>query len=113
MANKAKGGFQLKGEALEMVATRFRALSSPTRLKILMHLFNGTTTITELVKETGLSQPNVAKHIGLLNEAHIITRNREGLHVYYALGDDSLPALVEDAYNALANQYAQRSRLFK
>jgi DNA-binding transcriptional ArsR family regulator len=113
MVNKAKGGFQLMGESLEMVAARFRALSSPTRLKILEHLFGGEKTIPELVKETGLSQPNIGKHIGLLSETGVLTRRREGLHVYYGLGDDSLPSLVKDAYNALAKQFAQRSRLFK
>ena len=113
MAKKATGDFQLKGEALRMVAARFKALSEPARMKILMQLFDGEKTVSEMVKETGLSQPNIAKHLGLLNETGLLTKRREGLHVYYGLDDDSLPPLVEDAYNSLAKQFAERSRLFK
>ena len=113
MAKKAAGGFQLKGEALGMVAARFKALSEPTRMKILLQVFDGEKTVSELVKETGLSQPNIAKHMGLLSETGLLTKRREGLHVYYGLGDDSIPSLVEDAYNALAKQFTQRSRLFR
>ena len=113
MPKKAAGGFKLDGSALELVANRFKALSEPTRLNILSHILDGEKTVNELVKLTGLGQPNVSKHLSLLSEAGVVSKRREGLHIYYRVADDSVAALIESCYDALANQYAQRSRLFK
>ena len=113
MPKKAAGGFKLSGEALEMVAGRFKALSEPTRLKILSHILEGEKTVNELVKLAKLGQPNVSKHLSLLNEAGVTAKRREGLHIYYRVADNSVTALIEAAYDALAKQFAQRSRLFK
>jgi DNA-binding transcriptional ArsR family regulator len=49
-------------EMLELIAQRFRLLSDPMRLKILHQLQSGEKSVTELVNNTGASQPNVSKH---------------------------------------------------
>ena len=110
---KTAGGFKLDGSALELVADRFKALSEPSRLKILSHILDGEKTVNELVKLTGLGQPNVSKHLGMLSEPGIVSKRREGLRAYYTVADASVTELIQSAYDALANQFAQRSRLFK
>ena len=105
--------FKLSGDALDMVAGRFKALSEPARLKILSHLFDEEKTVNELVKLTKLGQPNVSKHLSLMNEAGVVARRREGLHMFYTIADDSIAALCEAAYKALATQFAERSKLFR
>ena len=113
MAKKATGGFQLDGSALELVAGRFKSMGEPTRLFLLAQILEGEKTVTELVKATGLSQPNVSKHLTMLSEAGVVRRRREGLHVHYTVADDSVTALIKSAYDAMAKQFAARSRLFK
>jgi DNA-binding transcriptional ArsR family regulator len=110
---KTAGGFQLSGEALEMVAGRFRALSEPSRLNILSHILDGEKTVNELVELTGMGQPNVSKHLSLLSEPGVVSRRREGLRVHYSVADDSVTALIKSAYDALSKQFSQKSRLFK
>ena len=44
---------KLSDAALELIAARFRALSEPTRLKLLMALEDGEKNVTELVNLTG------------------------------------------------------------
>ena len=113
MPKKAAGGFKLSGEAMHLVAGRFKALSEPTRLNILSFILNGEKTVNELVAATKLGQPNVSKHLSLLSEAGVGSKRREGLHIYYRVADDSVAALIEFAYDALAKQFAEKSRLFK
>ena len=113
MAKKKTGGFKLDGSALELVAGRFKALSEPTRLSLLAQILDSEKTVTELVKATGLSQPNVSKHLTMLSEAGVVSRRREGLHVHYSVADESVTALIQSAYDAMAKQFAERSRLFK
>ena len=113
MAKKATGGFKLDGSALELVAGRFKALGEPTRLSLLAQILEGEKTVTDLVKTTGLSQPNVSKHLTMLSEAGVVSRRREGLHVHYSVADDSVTALIKSTYDAMAKQFAERSRLFK
>ena len=112
-SQKTESGFQLDGSALELVANRFKALSEPTRLSLLARILDSEKTVTELVKVTGLSQPNVSKHLSLLSEAGVVSRRREGLHVHYIVADDSVTALIQSAHDALAKQLSAKSRLFK
>ncbi|TPD54706.1 MAG: ArsR family transcriptional regulator, partial [Thalassolituus maritimus] len=53
----------MSDEMLELIAQRFRLLSDPMRLKILHQLQSGEKSVTELVENTGASQPNVSKHL--------------------------------------------------
>ena len=82
-------------ELLEMVAGRFRALAEPARLAILHVLEHGPLTVTELVKQTGLGQGNLSKHLQQLHAAGFLSRTRKGLFVHYALADDDVLALCE------------------
>ena len=82
-------------ELLEMVAGRFRALAEPARLAILHVLEHGPLTVTELVKQTGLGQGNLSKHLQQLHTAGFLSRTRKGLFVHYALADDDVLALCE------------------
>lgn len=79
---------------LDRVARRFRLLGEPVRLELLNALHEeGEMTVGDLVEVTGHRQANVSKHLGLLSDDGLLSRNREGKHVYYSLCDNTLPAL--------------------
>jgi len=81
-------------DELDRVARRFRLLGEPVRLELLNALHeDGEMTVGDLVEVTGHRQANVSKHLGLLSDDGLLSRNREGKHVYYSLCDDTLPAL--------------------
>lgn len=86
---------RLNDEALELVASRFKVLAEPMRLRILNALREGERTVTELVEETGAGQANVSKHLGLLYRQGVVARRKEGLTVHYRIADATIFELCE------------------
>lgn len=77
----------LNDEAIELVASRFKVLAEPMRLRILNALRAGERTVSELVELTGANQANVSKHLGVLHQHRLVARRKEGLNVHYRISD--------------------------
>ena len=77
----------LSPEALDLVAARFKLLAEPMRLRLLQALHDGERNVTELVEATGTTQANASKHLGLLCDAGILSRRKDGMQVFYAIAD--------------------------
>lgn len=88
MSKKALQG--LPGETIEAVAVRFRALGEASRLYIIQALQSGEKNVTDLVNITGLSQPNVSRHLSVLVTAGLVGRRKDGLNVLYRVVDEHL-----------------------
>ncbi|MBS4018863.1 MAG: helix-turn-helix transcriptional regulator [Dechloromonas sp.] len=71
----------------ERVARYFGLLSDPTRLRILSCMCNQERSVGEIVDIIGLSQPNISRHLGILFEAEVIDKRREGTTIYYRVID--------------------------
>ncbi|MBC8126368.1 MAG: winged helix-turn-helix transcriptional regulator [Gloeobacteraceae cyanobacterium ES-bin-144] len=69
---------ELSPLALELIASRFRALSEPVRLRLLNLLMQGDHTVGQLVAASGSGQANVSKHLSVLREAGMIGMRKEG-----------------------------------
>jgi DNA-binding transcriptional ArsR family regulator len=80
---------------LEQVAEQFRALSEPSRLRLMNLLFDGDCSVGELVDRSGLSLANVSKHLAHLHKVHWVTRRKVGVKVLYALADERTFGLCE------------------
>ena len=93
--------------ALEIVALRFKALSDASRLQILQSLFNGERSVQELCETTGMSHANVSKHLSVLAEQGIVEKRRQGLFVYYSIGDNSIYELCDIVCGAVGKRYGQ------
>ncbi|WP_294305785.1 metalloregulator ArsR/SmtB family transcription factor [uncultured Sphingomonas sp.] len=65
----------------------FRALSDPTRLRILALLRSMELSVGELAQVLGQSQPRVSRHVKILVDAELAERRKEGSWVFVALGD--------------------------
>ena len=85
----------LTPEALELIAARFRVLSEPMRLRILHAIGEGEMTVTELVEGLEAGQANVSKHLGVLLDAGVVARRKEGLNAYYSIADETIFQLCE------------------
>ena len=93
MAKHAKR--TLSEAALEKVAERFKVLSEPMRLRLLYALMGGEKSVSELVEETGGLQANVSKHLGIMLDAGIVGRRKQGLNSYYQIADKSVFELCD------------------
>lgn len=80
----------LSDKALEHVARRFAVLAEPMRLRLLQALFAGEMPVNALVAATGGTQANVSRHLQTLTQAHLLSRRKEGLQVFYAIADPSI-----------------------
>jgi DNA-binding transcriptional ArsR family regulator len=67
------------------MADMFDILADPTRRRILDLLRLRERTVSELVAETGLSQPGVSKHLRVLREAGLVQVREEGRRHWYQL----------------------------
>ncbi|KAF7600570.1 MAG: transcriptional regulator [Candidatus Dactylopiibacterium carminicum] len=79
----------LDDSALTHLAAYFRALSEPTRLRILNTLRDGEKNVGQITELTGCGQANVSKHLALLFEAGLVTRSAQGTSVFYAIADEA------------------------
>jgi ubiquinone/menaquinone biosynthesis C-methylase UbiE len=62
----------------------FRALADPTRLRIVALLRAMELSVGELAQVLGQSQPRVSRHIGILVDAGLAIRRKEGSWVFLA-----------------------------
>jgi DNA-binding transcriptional ArsR family regulator len=97
---------QLSEEALDLIAARFRVLAEPMRLRLLHFLDQGEMSVGELVERTGSGQANVSKHLGMLLDAGLVARHREGLNVYYRVVDATIFDLCETVCTSLGERFA-------
>ena len=86
---------ELSDAALQMIADRFKVLAEPMRLKILHTLWDGELTVGEIIAATKAFQANVSKHLGILQQAGLVNRRRDGLNVYYRICDETVFELCE------------------
>ena len=62
--------------ATDRLSLVFGALADPTRRAILTRLAEGEATVAELAAPFAVSQPAVSKHLQVLEQAGLISRNR-------------------------------------
>lgn len=81
-------------QRLAVKARFFHGLSDPTRLAIVQALVGGERTVSDVVTQTGQSQPNVSNHLKCLLECGLVMSRREGKHVWYRLHDEDTAQLL-------------------
>jgi DNA-binding transcriptional ArsR family regulator len=85
----------LTQEALELVAARFRAMGEPLRLRMLQALGSGERSVSALAESVESTQPNVSKHLKILQDAALVKRRQQGTTVYYSIADAVVFELCE------------------
>ena len=100
-------------EALAVVAARFKVLSEPLRLRILQELEPGQLSVGGLTTAVGATQPNVSKHLKMLQDARLVARKQDGNTVYYSIADESVFALCDLVCGSLKEEFSERSRMFR
>jgi rhodanese-related sulfurtransferase/predicted transcriptional regulator len=90
------GSRQAKDALFEAIAVMGKAFSSPRRLELIDLLAQGPRTVEELARAAGQSTANTSQHLQALHASGVVTREREGTRVRYALaGDDVLQLWLE------------------
>jgi ArsR family transcriptional regulator, arsenate/arsenite/antimonite-responsive transcriptional repressor len=74
----------------QKLADIFKALSDPTRLKVVAILQVRNCCVCELQPLFGISQPAMSKHMSRLKQAGLVSETRKGQWVFYSLNKDVL-----------------------
>lgn len=97
----------------------YQELGESSRRSILAELRTGPKNVSDLVKATGLKQPNVSNHLSRLKTKGIVRDSKVGRQVFYALASPEVEAIVQAAFaeetveddipnvEELAKQYAK------
>ncbi len=93
---------ELLGEPqAETLSSQFAALADPVRLRLVSLLANadsGAVCACDLVRPAGRSQGTVSHHLKVLSRAGLVTSERRGRNIWYAV----VPAALEALRDVLA-----------
>lgn len=103
---------KMSAEAFSLVAARFKVLSEPLRLQILQYLENGELSVTNVTKGVNSTQPNVSKHLKILQDEGFVAKRQEGNTVLYKIADDSIFELCDLVCGNLKERYSEKSAIF-
>ncbi len=100
---------QTSSVVLASVADYFKVLSEVSRLQILSCLQLGAMNGKEIAEATGLGQANLSKHLKALTQAGIISRQPQGVSVYYQITDPVIYDLCKVVCDRISQQMRQRA----
>ena len=83
-------------EGLQDISERFKAISDPTRLKILYLLQDGELCACEIIGVLEKPQSTISHHLNVLKNAGFIKGRKEGVWIHYNLVDQKIVVLIEN-----------------
>ena len=104
---------QTSPTVLAAIADYFKVLSESSRLQILSCLQSGAMNGKEIMEATGLGQANLSKHLKALTRAGMISRQPQGVSVYYEIADPVIFELCELVCDRISQQMQQQAKEFE
>ena len=101
----------LPPDLAEVIARRFRVLGDPLRVRLLDLLRDEEQSVNALAERLDAGQQNVSKHLTVLADAGMLTRRKDGTHVYYRIADEGVFALCEQVCGSVQSQLATLAAL--
>ena len=95
----------------DLIAQRFRVIGDPMRIRLLDQLREAPATVSELTRALGAGQQNVSKHLGVLHQAGVVSRAKEGTSVRYDIADAGVFDLCERVCGGLRTQIDHLDRI--
>ena len=84
-------------ETARVVADTMQALATPSRVRILSRLAAGPCSVGELAGDVDMEPSAVSQQLRLLRHLNLVVGDRQGRQIIYALHDDHIGVLVEQA----------------
>lgn len=79
---------------INLVNQLFKALNDPTRREILNLLKEKDMTAGEIANAFNITKPSISHHLDILNQAGLVTSEKKGQFVIYALNTTVLDDLL-------------------
>ena len=88
---------ELDDRFAKLVADTMQALATPSRLRILGRLHTGPCSVGELAEHVAMEPSAVSHQLRVLRHLGLVDGRREGRSVVYALHDEHVAQLLEEA----------------
>jgi DNA-binding transcriptional ArsR family regulator len=103
--DKRAAGSLANPQLLNEISHFFRLLSEPARLQLLCQLKQGgAMDVATLIDATGFSQSHISRQLGQLQRAGLVSCERDGVRLIYAVADP----LVDELCNLVQRRLKQR-----
>lgn len=73
----------------------FKAVSDPTRMRILLALAKTPLSVNEIVDILAMSQSSISHQLSLLKQAKLVTSQRRGRNIHYQLADEHIITIFQ------------------
>ncbi len=93
----------------EAVARYFSLLGEPTRLRILHSICQEEKCVSDIITHTGATQTNVSRHLGVMYQAGMLSRRRDGNQIYYSVADAVFIELCRAVCQQMSTRHANIS----
>jgi DNA-binding transcriptional ArsR family regulator len=103
----------LRQRVVEDVARLFGVLAHPTRLRIVTLLHQESQDVSSLRDALGVPAANVSQHLALLRSHHVVSMQRKGTHIHYALRDPRVADIINRSLDILDDEVTQGRALHK
>lgn len=84
-------------EGIAAMAARFKAISEPSRLKILLALSVGELCVEHIAAAVGGNQSAVSHQLKTLKDNRIIKCRRAGKNILYSVDDEHIVTMIQVA----------------
>lgn len=90
---------ELDEETLFIVSQTFKALSEPTRIRILHLLSDKEHSVNEIAEKLSLLQTTVSHQLRFLKNLRLVKYRREGTTLYYSHDDNHVMDILKQTIN--------------
>lgn len=82
---------------IEGMCEFFKAMSDPTRLRILTELMNGKLCVMHISERVGMSQSATSHQLAVLRRANLVKMTRNGKTAVYSISDEHVRLMLDMA----------------
>lgn len=90
-----------------------KALAHPVRLQVIERLKHGEASVGRLVKELGVEQSSLSRHLGVLRELGVLEARQEKTTVYYNLYDHDIFKVLRPIAELLMKKLRKSERMLE
>ncbi len=87
----------LDEETLFLVSQTFKALSDPTRIRILHLLYQEELSVNAISQQLELNQSNVSHQLRFLKNLRLVKYRRDGKTIYYSPDDEHVMKILQES----------------
>jgi DNA-binding transcriptional ArsR family regulator len=84
-------------ELAEAVAELSQAFATPSRIRILVRLWQGAASVSVVAQAIGMEQSAVSHQLRLLRHLDLVRATRDGRTIVYSLRDEHVAIMLNEA----------------